>query len=335
MVDRQGLQQLLDDTARYVSEALATDLHLRPCGDSNLPPYLQSAYQFACGSVLGVKCVFMVNLSEGRAAPASLARQMARVKDLLALPAVYVAPDLRAYQRKRLVAQAVPFVVPFTQLYLPPLGVDFREAARNRAVEAPELLKPVTQVVLLHALLRRSKAALDAQSAVEELGYSPISISRAFRDLEAAGLAIRWTEGRSRPLSLSGAKRDVWERAQPRLVSPVRSRYLVPEEQLAGALEAGLTALARYSMISAPSGPTVAMSSESWRRIKKRVPVEPFSPSARGEPGQMVVEVWTYPPAALAEGPTVDILSLALSLRDEPDERVEAALVDALENLPW
>ncbi len=49
-----------------------------------------------------------------------------------------------------------------------------------------------------------------------------------------------------------------------------------------------------------------------------------------------VVERWKYDPVPLsAEGKRVDMLSLALSLRDNHDERVQGALDELLKDLPW
>ena len=47
------------------------------------------------------------------------------------------------------------------------------------------------------------------------------------------------------------------------------------------------------------------------------------------------VEVWRYDPALLADGPDVDPLSLFLSLRNSPDERVQAELDDMMKGLSW
>ena len=47
------------------------------------------------------------------------------------------------------------------------------------------------------------------------------------------------------------------------------------------------------------------------------------------------IETWTYAPALLADGKGVDPLSLFLSLRDDPDERVQAALAAMMEGFTW
>jgi len=79
----------------------------------------------------------------------------------------------------------------------------------------------------------------------------------------------------------------------------------------------------------------MALSSKIWGKFKADAPVEPLAPSGVVEPDQMIVETWTYAPDTLSTGPTVDVLSLYLSLRDNQDERVEAALEEAMEALKW
>lgn len=48
---------------------------------------------------------------------------------------------------------------------------------------------------------------------------------------------------------------------------------------------------------------------------------------------QVAVELWRYDPKKLADSKTVDVLSLALSLEDDRDERVEEAVEEMLGNL--
>jgi hypothetical protein len=47
------------------------------------------------------------------------------------------------------------------------------------------------------------------------------------------------------------------------------------------------------------------------------------------------IEAWTYDPRLLAADGRVDALSLYLSLRDSPDERVQQQLESLLEAVSW
>jgi len=167
------------------------------------------------------------------------------------------------------------------------------------------------------------------------LRYSQMSISRALRDLEAADLVERPAKGQKRPAKLVHGRLETWRQAQPLLQSPVRTRYATSQRNLPGALLAGIPALAAMSNIAAPRQPTVALSSKIWKKFKADAPVEPLAPGGIVEPDQMIVETWTYAPDKLSPGPTVDVLSLYLSLRDDQDERVEVALEEAMGTLKW
>jgi hypothetical protein len=47
------------------------------------------------------------------------------------------------------------------------------------------------------------------------------------------------------------------------------------------------------------------------------------------------IEVWSYDPKLFATAGVIDRLSLFLSLWDENDERVEAALEQMMKEMPW
>jgi hypothetical protein len=51
---------------------------------------------------------------------------------------------------------------------------------------------------------------------------------------------------------------------------------------------------------------------------------------------QNIIHEWIYAPAVISDdGKQVDDLSLYLSLRDSPDERVQGALTEMMEAMPW
>ena len=49
----------------------------------------------------------------------------------------------------------------------------------------------------------------------------------------------------------------------------------------------------------------------------------------------IVLEGWSYRPERLSAGPMVDELSLYLSLKEDPDERVQIALTSLMERRAW
>jgi hypothetical protein len=163
--------------------------------------------------------------------------------------------------------------------------------------------------------------------------YAPITFSRAFDELESAELAESVTAGRTRRLHLSATKKVVWMQAGPLLRNPVRRLHHVRGDMdVVQGLIAGLSALAQRSMIAEPANPVIAVSREQWKSVRQRKAIEPIPVR---EADATDVEVWAYPPHDLSGAGIVDPLSLHLSLREEADERIEAALEHMLEMLPW
>jgi hypothetical protein len=75
-----------------------------------------------------------------------------------------------------------------------------------------------------------------------------------------------------------------------------------------------------------------ALSREDWKAIRQKHKIVEVPAQ---DPDASEVEVWWYPPALFAEDGFVDRLSLFLSLKDERDERTEAALQEMMEKLKW
>jgi DNA-binding MarR family transcriptional regulator len=194
-------------------------------------------------------------------------------------------------------------------------------------------LGPAAQAVLIHALLRDA-GAISPTALAECLGYSIMAMSRALNELEAAGLGQAASNGRTRRLRLMGPGREVWEKAQPLLRTPVVKRLairLAPNAELPGP-RTGLDALAHYSMLAEPGIITLALSRVAWKALQQ---TERFETVRMDDLGATVVEIWSYAPTLFADGGWVDRLSLYLSLREAQDERVQGALDEMIKEVSW
>lgn len=229
----------------------------------------------------------------------------------------------------------MPFIIPGNQLYLPDLGVDLREYFRQRSIAAAATLSPSAQAMLISALLRRPWQTEWQPSVVAAaLGYTPMTLSRAVKELTAAGIATPYTLGRTRCLQMAQTPQQTWEQARPMLRTPVkRSVWVHDDLATAGQprLLVGLSALAQHSMLVEPKCPIFAISPAQWRASTK-AEIEELPEAVAG-----VCEwrLWCYTPALLAVTSAVDPLTLALGLQDNPDERIQLALDELKAQLPW
>ncbi len=260
---------------------------------------------------------------------------MDKLRELTGHPVVYVTGVLASYERKRLIEQKVPFLVPGNQLYLPDLGIDLREYFRQRPQAPDTALRPATQAMLITILLRKPwRPDWQPGEVVTELGYTPMTLSRAVKELTAAGIGTLRTEGRARWLHMERTAADTWDHAKPLLRSPVRRRiwtHPIPKLKPPHVRLAGLSALARYSMLAEPQWPVYAVSPAQWKAATETgIEILPERLAGAGE-----WQLWRYNPALAPDREKVDPLSLTLSLQDEADERVQLALDELKERFPW
>ena len=302
-----------------------------------LPYYLRDNFQFSELTLLGQPVVLAIGRAEARQSLSEVRISMDKVRAVAGQRAVFVTDALASYDRRRLIEQKIPFIVPGNQLYLPDLGLDLREYFRQRApARATEAaLSPSAQAMLISALLRQpwqpdwQPAALAA-----DLGYTSMTLSRAVRELVAAGLASTYTAGRSRWLRMALPPEQVWERAQPALRTPVKRTVWVRADGVVAdwpSRIAGLSALASHSMLAEPAWPVYAIPASAWKAATGAGVQELPEP----EPGAQEWQLWSYSPALMPDATTVDPLSLMLSLQENTDDRIQLALDELKGQFPW
>jgi hypothetical protein len=299
-----------------------------------LPLFLAQLYDPFGARMFGREMHLLVAKRKGHATPAELEAHAKVVMKLVGPEIAFVFDQLPSFDRNRLLKRRVAFIVPHRQMFLPGGVIDLREAHGSPARdEQPVTLSMPAQLLLLYHLQKRGgNAPFALFEWATALKYSRMSITRAHRDLLNAALVEPTGGGKRVVIQFAAERRELWERALPLLRSPVQKQEhyrLAPLK--VGLLEAGLTALARYTDMAAGLQQTLA----AWRTT-----VHDFADKAECVPyrdtGTVLVQRWWYPPAVLTEdNQTVDRLSLFLSLRQDADERIQAALADLLEGVKW
>ena len=337
MLDKATPEPAADAAVRaYLHETLGISPKVRAwLGAGKLPYFLQDTFEIRELRLLDRQVLLAIDKRPDKPGLASVRGQMDKLRQLAGMPVVYVTATLASYERKRLIEQKVPFLVPGNQLYLPDLGIDLREYFRRPPAAPDTVLSPATQAMLITVLLRQPwRAEWQPAEVMSDLGYTAMTLSRAVKELTAAGIVTLRTEGRARWLHTERTAEHTWERAKPLLRSPIKRRFWArptdkwkpPRVKLAG-----LSALARHSMLSEPQLPIYAVSPAQWKTATQagiEALPEPL-------PGACEWELWHYNPALIPNSETVDPLSLTLSLQDNTDERIQLALDELKGRFPW
>lgn len=299
-----------------------------------LPGYLANRYRCHAGKVLGLEVIFAQVDRSAAQSPTRTVQDVATLARHFGKPVVVVFEGLAAWERRRYLEAGVPFIVPGNQMFLPMLFTDLRERflPKPTSTDAAAPLSWASQVVLLRHLLAADVEGSSLTELAERLGYSAMTITNASRELGARALCEVSKAGRTREFRFPRGNRRLWHSAAPFLRSPMRATHRLSKCDVA-LPSAGLDALAARTDIAPESVRSYAASAADVVGFLGRSVIEKTS-----DPDATVamLEVWNYNPLTLSDSPQiVDPLSLYLSLKDDPDERVMAAVEEMLEALPW
>jgi len=337
MLDKTAPETAVDAAVRaYLRETLGIFPTIKAWpGAGKLPYFLLDTFEVRQVKLLDRHILLAIEKRPEKRSLANVRGQMDKLRQLAGIPVVYVTGTLASYERKRLIEQKVPFLVPGNQLYLPDLAIDLREYFRKPPAAPDTALSPATQAMLITVLLRQpGRTEWQPAEVISELGYTAMTLSRAIKELTAAGIATLRTEGRTRWLHIERTAADTWELAKPLLRSPIKRRFWarpVPKWKPPHVRLAGLSALARNSMLSEPEWPIYAVGPAQWKTAANsgiEILPEPLQ-------GACEWELWHYNPALVPNSETVDPLSLMLSLQGNTDERVQLALDELKGCFPW
>lgn len=318
----------------YLERVLGPPINLRNVPADRLrglPAFLAAEYGFLEWEWMNKKLILAHRLQDKNDPPPSTLRDHAKQLSTHFDAWVILAfPDIKAYHRDRLVSMGISFLVPDTQLFVPPFA-DLSEVYK-RVVKAEKISAATQLAILYHILHRPPDGELLNQWAVR-LGYSPMTLTKVRDELDGLGLCEREQGAKPRGLRFLFQGKELWEKARPHLRSPIaKTHHAKFQKRPDSFYAAGLTALEKLSNIEDDKLPTYACRESDWKRLieqrKVRTADHPDEADAR-------IEQWRYKPGLLADQGRVDPLSLYLSLADNNDERVRLAADALLEKFAW
>lgn len=326
------MNELISHFERYLGKTAGLSVTARP-RHARLLPFLAQLYELFDIHV-GPQVYLGVVVHEGASLkPATFVKHLSRLwpeEDSGLAGYCLIAGGIPSYVRARLIDRAIPFVVPGQQLYWPDLGLVVQQRPARLEPRPVTQVSPTTQMVILLALNGQIHGATAAKALSRRLNSTAMTMSRAFKELEASELAQVEPVGRERRLRFVLDRASLWEKARPLLRNPVRKTVRVNAADVSGEQKciAGEPALAARTELVPPAEPVYAIGRKTWQSLAaqvERVPVE--------DDGTCRLEIWRYSPALILAKPEVDPFSLYLSLQDELDERVQMALEALLKEI--
>ncbi|MBF5093107.1 MarR family transcriptional regulator [Azospirillum sp. INR13] len=327
------MEPLLEAFGRYIGRMTGSEPSIDPRQTAGLPVFLRQRFGLYAVRFGRNESTGLVLRNPDDFSPAAFEKQVRQFPASVQDSYVLIAEQLPGYVRNRLVERGIPFVVPDVQLHWPDLGIAARTRGGRKPSSVGQHLSPATQATVIAVLSGSVRDGLAARDMAKLLGYTRMTMSRVFDELESVGLARTTRHRHERRLHFSWQGQQLWNAARPRLRDPVRKtlRFHVEDISTAEPLLAGESALAKMSMLVAPAEPVYAVGPNGWSMIRDTAPeVIPV-----GDTGTCLLQIWAYDPTIAGRDGRVDPFSLALSLAEIEDERVTLALEEMMETIAW
>ena len=328
---------LPQQTASYLHQILGEGaVRLAPAQTAaQLPYFIQDAYEVLTGTLLGHPLTIACDKAREPMSAQQISQHTKQIGELFQTPVIVALPAIAPGERKQLIQHGIAFVVPGRQLFAPSMGMILSERYGTQTLRAAEIASPATQALLIWFLNQHPVSdTWHPFEVAAALGYAGMTATRAVRELLQFELFALEERGRAKYLKLTDSRRALWEKAKPYLRTPVMKTLWTYDRNIlavADARFAGESALARLSMLNEPQQPVIAITSESAQQARQDDIF--FEPKELAD--AIAVQIWRYIPNMLAKEKIVDPLSLWLSLKDNPDDRIQMALDDIEENFLW
>ena len=312
--------RLIETASKYLNDVLGVRFEMVDGGGETprLPYYLKAGNQFRKGTMDGRECLLVIRdvLADG----STMTRRTREISEKAGMMTVLVLDNIDAVRRRVLVSNKTDFVVPGKQAYLPSMGAVFSERGMAQAAtQERQLLSPAAQVLLLFHLQRESLEGRIISDVAKRFPYSIKTVSAAAKELEQSGICNIQGDNSGKTMHFL-PKGEAWEMAYPMLTSPIQEVLYGDDISVIPAknrFETFDKALAAYTFMADFNKKAYAVNKndETIKTMKN-------SGALNAVEGTYRIELWRYDPALLAEGDTVDALSLALCYKDCDDERV-------------
>ncbi len=333
------MNNLIPELTAYLKETLDVAIKPKKTRDENkLPLFLRDIYTLFECTILDAQCVLIIPENTPELSPANIRKHIEQIHTLLGSEPVYVTNAVTAYNRKRLILQKVPFIIPGNQLYLPFLALDLREYFYNRKPASHDTLSPAAQVLFLKLIYENRAHPWSSTELAEALGYSTMTILRVFKELEKFDIGLTIKKGRPRIVEARSTGNELWKKVLQYSQTPILNTYYIASDFLTSfemnklLVTAGISALSRDTMIAEGPNQIYAISQKTWQQLKKN---KTFKIQHKTDTEIYEIQVWKYNPLLVSVNNIADPLSLFLSLRDSQDERIQNSLTELLEKFKW
>lgn len=285
-----------------------------------LPLYVAGNYEIDEAIVSNNRFIVMSPIGDLPTLPA-MKKHIEKIQKIDDVPVAFYLKNLSDFRRKGMLESNIPFMTE-KQVFLPFIGTLLMEE-KNNALYKEKFMFSTQQLFLMYLYNRQNK--LYVANVGKKLPYSAMTLSRAVKQLEASDLFLVYKDGVNKVIESKYDRRELFERAKPFLLDPVWKYGYIEKSRIdENMVLASESALAKNSMLNPSKLITYAI--DEQKMDINQMENELVDPNK-----QIRLELWGYDPKLFSDDNVADGLSVALSLREIVDERIEEAIDECIE----
>jgi len=285
-----------------------------------LPIYFWDLYDICWVEIIGRNYIY-ARLLDSEITINSIKKHRKTIFNIFSTECIFEINKITSYQRKKLIELKLSFIVPEKQIFLAYLGINLTDKV-SKEIKKRDIgvFSTASQILFLHLLYDENFKEINPTDAAKILGFTRMTMTRAFNDMEVLGLVSYKKAGNKKMYAHSLNRSQLVIKSLENLKNPVSEIiYTDNKEILENAPIAGLQALSDISMINPPSYEIRALKKDDGR-IKE---IKKCGKEYISEPDFFELELWDYDPSIFRKNGMVDLVSLIASVKDINDDRIQ------------
>ena len=292
--------------------------------EKQLPLFILNDYLIQKAIINDIECLSLTPKGDIPTLPA-FKKQLSIIREIENVPIFLQLNAISSFRKRNLLENKIPFILKDKMAYLPFMTTYLTNTQyEDKSIEKISL---ATQLLFTWILYQNTNKYY-VSDAVKSLGFSNMTLTRAYRQLCTTELFKEHKDGRKIFLTTSLSKVDLFNKMKAYLQPTFYSQgYILKKEITKDMILAGEFAFSQYTYINPPNLKTYAIEKKHIKNIKLQRECYSYDE-------QVELQIWKYNPLLFSPNPkNIDVISLILSLLGKEDERLDIEIENLLKKI--
>ena len=292
--------------------------------EKQLPLFILNDYLIQKAIINDIECLSLTPKGDIPTLPA-LKKQLSIIREIENVPIFLQLNAISSFRKRNLLENKIPFILKDKMAYLPFMTTYLTNTQyEDKSIEKISL---ATQLLFTWILYQNANKYY-VSDAVKSLGFSNMTLTRAYRQLCTTELFKEHKDGRKIFLTTSLSKVDLFNKMKAYLQPTFYSQgYILKKEITKDMILAGEFAFSQHTHLNPPKLKTYAIEKKHSKNIKLQRECYSYDE-------QVELQIWKYNPLLFSPNPkNIDVISLILSLLGKEDERLDIEIENLLKKI--